>query len=880
MKKAKFIRIFASGFLAVLLAGCFNPVTPVTPKTGDSLTEPFAVDILIGQDSPARSVAGPDIARIKGDIRNIIQLIVVDKETGKLVAFDEIRRSNASETEAQLRIDSVPFGKTYSFLLLMGHWERDYGKEISGGPYVYTTAQPTLLAAGFKEQEVTGDGRMTIIMWPLVIDTVFTTADGNISPKSRTVEPAVKNGKPETVNLLPSEWKVTWTAKRGGTGNGFAELIKAQKIPNSSAGDVLLLKSKPLTIVREGTGKGTWNDANLDGNVISQSIAKYTSGFGRIGKKGSVNFKLEYVPFNLQAAKTNPWTLYNSESVFDLSGNKEPVWIIRNGVNDLAQDKNTDFTKLGKDKTMNGNGAVSFVIAVEGPKDPQNPQGGDLIIKDGVFKGPANSTTPDIAFTTAGYTGTGEVFYAVVNTGAAAPEYAAYTKTVGAVEAGRHQKQVTLPGIRAEGYDIYVLVYKGGKVSAPVVINTIQGGGEIDWIWGDEPYQKLYVKSNGLDTNTGDKEHPLATVKTALEKITSVYTSDWPNKGAADEPDAAIIILDTVKVSSPIIIDGNRGYPPIILRDDPETGNGKLQATTIKGADRPEKKNLLYLNNKARVTLDGSLILAGSGISADDARGVYVDTGSIFTINGGEISGNSITSALYSGSGVRINNGTLTMNGGKISNNTITSSCNTGGSGVYLGNGTFTMNGGEISNNATIECSGKGGGVYVNGGTFIMNDGIISGNSVTTSTYEIDPTVSTGGGGVYVSVGTFTMNGGKILDNSTTSIGGGVAIRSGTFIMTNGEILGNAASTSGGGVYIHGQDAKFVKTGGTIYGYDGASPKSSFNNKVMNSSGAVVKDKGHAVYVDTTAYRKETTMGPTINAAYHYPQKTDISGWN
>jgi hypothetical protein len=71
------------------------------------------------------------------------------------------------------------------------------------------------------------------------------------------------------------------------------------------------------------------------------------------------------------------------------------------------------------------------------------------------------------------------------------------------------------------------------------------------------------------------------------------------------------------------------------------------------------------------------------------------------------------------------NGGRLVMNSGsKITGNTSVSSG--GGVAVYGGFGNFTMNGGTISGNSV---SYYGGGVYIDRGTFTMNDGIISGNS-------------------------------------------------------------------------------------------------------------------------------------------------------
>ncbi|MDR0387551.1 MAG: hypothetical protein LBH57_05900, partial [Treponema sp.] len=67
MNPAKTFGFFVAAFLAVLLAACFNPISIVPPDTvNNPPAEPFSVDIMIGPDTVARSVAGPDANRIKG----------------------------------------------------------------------------------------------------------------------------------------------------------------------------------------------------------------------------------------------------------------------------------------------------------------------------------------------------------------------------------------------------------------------------------------------------------------------------------------------------------------------------------------------------------------------------------------------------------------------------------------------------------------------------------------------------------------------------------------------------------------------------------------------------------------------------------------------
>jgi hypothetical protein len=379
------------------------------------------------------------------------------------------------------------------------------------------------------------------------------------------------------VTLHPADWGVTWTIKRGSSRNGLTDLVKAQKIRTTDAGEILLLRESK-TLVRNGDENEEWEDpVDLSGNVITRSIGTYTSGFGNIGKEGSVNFNLKYVPFNLTDGAG--WTPYDDDSVFDLDG-KPPVWIIRNGVNDKTQNGETDFN-IAKNPGMeaaNWNGAAAFVIA------PDNPAQGELVIKDGVFVGPWTAKTPYISFTTEGYEGTAEAYYAVVPGGTVpAPAYSAYTGNLGVFGEGEdHLAEVTLSAAKGD-FDVYVVLFKDGKVSAPIKINTGAGGEDVDWIWGDA----LYVKSNGgSDNNTGDRAHPLQTVEKALAKISALYNSeDWYGD-PEDEASISIIIMDTVPVTQQITINGRVGYPPIILRDDPEAPGGKLQAQASIGSGK------------------------------------------------------------------------------------------------------------------------------------------------------------------------------------------------------------------------------------------------------------------------------------------------------
>jgi len=263
------------------------------------------------------------------------------------------------------------------------------------------------------------------------------------------------------------------------------------------------------------------------------------------------------------------------------------------------------------------------------------------------------------------------------------------------------------------------------------------------------------------------------------------------------------------------------------------------------------------------VTLEFGANIALQGNSGNNAPLVMVNSGGTFTMSGGKISGNTVTSSSYSyGGGVYVSSGgTFTMNGGEISGNTVTSSSSYSyGGGVYVSqSSTFTMSGGEISGNTvTSSSSSNGGGVYA-GGPFTMSGGKISGNTVTSSSS------SSNGGGVYAG-GTFTMNGGEISGNTVTSsgatssgatsYGGGVYVV-GTLTMNGGEISGNSSTTSstysnggatsyGGGVCVYGDRGTFTMNGGKISGNSSTSSYSSGSSSYSTSSrgGGVCVFKG------------------------------------
>jgi hypothetical protein len=356
--------------------------------------------------------------------------------------------------------------------------------------------------------------------------------------------------------------------------------------------------------------------------------------------------------------------------------------------------------------------------------------------------------------------------------------------------------------------------------------------------------------------------------------------------GAGNEDMAAKTVSNT---KGPVIVTIDGGGRAVTL-----TGTGSLIAVgnnvtlvlrNITLSGRGNKSDISNRNNAALVQVEnkGKLELeTGVRITANYSRpsfggGVDVNFGGAFTMNGGEISGNTADSSdSAAGGGVYVDTGgTFTMNGGEISGNTASSSSSTSsfsdayGGGVCVDTGgTFTMNGGEISGNTASSLSfyaasySYGGGVYANG-TFIMSGGKISGNTADSYSYSSYSSYSRGGGVYAGSSGTFTMSGGEISDNTATtttsfsaasySYGGGV-YANGAFAMSGGKISGNKASITssfdtpattsssyrsdayGGGVCANGT---FTMSGGEISGNTADSSSLSYYYSPYSYGGGV-----------------------------------------
>ncbi|MDR3171028.1 MAG: hypothetical protein LBU17_05280, partial [Treponema sp.] len=126
-------------------------------------------------------------------------------------------------------------------------------------------------------------------------------------------------------------------------------------------------------------------------------------------------------------------------------------------------------------------------------------------------------------------------------------------------------------------------------------------------------------------------------------------------------------------------------------------------------------------NERKTITLRGEGSLRTISKSADSALVTIPDGITLVLGNNIRLNGNGKKGRLVD----IVKGGTLRMETGA----TISSGRTDGGGSVYVNGGSmFTMSGGSISGNSS-RSNGNGGGVYVNGGTFTMSNGTISGNT-------------------------------------------------------------------------------------------------------------------------------------------------------
>ena len=290
----------------------------------------------------------------------------------------------------------------------------------------------------------------------------------------------------------------------------------------------------------------------------------------------------------------------------------------------------------------------------------------------------------------------------------------------------------------------------------------------------------------------------------------------------------------------------------------------------------------ILANNRVNITMeDGAIIRNNTNRNYELGGGILIGNGSTFTMNGGEISGNTANG----GGGVAIIGSTMVMNNGTISNNSTyqTSGQGSYGAGVYVADyanssggdtlftatpASFEMNGGKITGNKALD---YGGGIVTfpqqsKKITININNGEISGNKVTKGS----------GGAVAAFFGVTELNikGGTLTENSAYQFGGGVFLYQATNVtISGGTISENKALRGGGGVCLR-EGSAVKQTGGSIEN-NVAKVGGGIYSGTYTMTGGVIKDNNNSL---TEAARLSTVGdGVFVGTAFNLGNDAEIS---
>ena len=302
------------------------------------------------------------------------------------------------------------------------------------------------------------------------------------------------------------------------------------------------------------------------------------------------------------------------------------------------------------------------------------------------------------------------------------------------------------------------------------------------------------------------------------------------------------------------------------------------------------KSGAILENNKAAQFGSGILAINGVEITMEDGAvirnntnrnyelggGILLGNGSIFTMNGGEISGNTANG----GGGVAIIGSTMVMNGGKISNNSTYKTTGQGsyGAGVYVADyanasggdilfkpkpASFEMNGGKITGNKALDYGGgiltfpqQGEKITIN----INKNGEISENQVTKG--------SDGAIAAFFGVTELNVNGGTLTKNSAKNYGGGVFLYQATNATISKGMISENKAYKGGGVCLYYNSAA-KQTGGSIENNVGV------YGGTYTMTGGVIKDNNNSL---TEEARLSTRGdGVYVGTAFNLGKAAEIS---
>jgi len=306
------------------------------------------------------------------------------------------------------------------------------------------------------------------------------------------------------------------------------------------------------------------------------------------------------------------------------------------------------------------------------------------------------------------------------------------------------------------------------------------------------------------------------------------------------------------------------------------------------------KSGAILENNKAAQFGSGILAINGVEITMEDGAvirnntnrnyelggGILLGNGSIFTMNGGEISGNTANG----GGGVAIIGSTMVMNGGKISNNSTYKTTGQGsyGAGVYVADyanasggdilfkpkpASFEMNGGKITGNKALD---YGGGIL----TFPQQSKKITINIKNGEISENQVTEGSGGAiAAFFGVTELNINGGILTKNSAKNYGGGVFLYDATNVTISGGTISENKASQGGGVYLWPTFAA-NQTGGSIEN-NVANAGGGVCGGTYTMTGGVIKDNNNSLTEE--ARRSTRGDGVYVGTAFNLGKAAEIS---
>ena len=378
--------------------------------------------------------------------------------------------------------------------------------------------------------------------------------------------------------------------------------------------------------------------------------------------------------------------------------------------------------------------------------------------------------------------------------------------------------------------------------------------------------------ADGESTETGDSTTPEAAIyldqqhgaddNDGLSKTTAVKTIEKANELANEKN------INDICLSSFYKVTGTETW---------DLGGKTLHRYGLGGymIELADASASLTLSN---IVIDGAECTVDAAHAAETDSIIKAANGGTIVLNSGAILQNN--KAAQFGSGILANNRVnITMEDGAIIRNNTNRNYELGG-GILIGNSsTFTMNGGEISGNT----ANGGGGVAIIGSTMVMNNGTISNNSTYRTSgqgsygagvYVADYANSSGGDTLFTATpASFEMNGGKITENKALDYGGGVFLYDATNVTISGGTISENKASQGGGVYLWPTSAA-KQTDGSIEN-NVANAGGGVCGGTYTMTGGVIKDNNNSL---TEEARLSTRGdGVYVGTAFNLGDDAEIS---